>query len=415
MIKTWTHRKACRLCNSRHLTPLLKVAYTPPASCLIRRDGSANATESIPLIVTRCEKCQLIQQLDVVNPDLLFADYPFTRPQISPPPEHIDRLVQEAITHVPLQPGDLVIEIGCGDGTLLRAFAKRGMKVVGIDPSAAAQQQAATHHTPCYRDFFSPGLVDRIAKEHGRAKLILARDTLGAIDNLHAVMAGVRFLLEPEGVMMIEEPCLDDLLSQNRFDLIQHERITFLTATTFEPFARATHMHLIDAHRLPEHGGRLRLTVQRSDGPHVVAATLAERIADEKRAGIHTAEAFNAFAGRVEALKNALRQMVANVRADGRTVAGYGATAATVTFLHEAAWTTGTLAYVVDHDPAKHGMRLPGTDIPIEPPDRLRHDPPGAIVLFSGEDAGPLLEELADFRKNGGVIITPFPQPALLT
>ncbi|HMO50039.1 MAG TPA: class I SAM-dependent methyltransferase [Kiritimatiellia bacterium] len=414
MSKIWTHRKPCRLCSSRKVIPLLKFAFTPPGTSLIQPDGSALVGEKIPLIVSLCEKCHLVQMQDVVDPGLLYQTYPHIGPPTPESESHYEAYAHEAAERARLKSGDVVIDIGSGNGLLLKAFLKLGMKAIGVDPAAAAQEASKRLGALHYRDFFSPNLANDIKNDHGMAALITANYTLGAVDNLHAVSAGVRFLLKQEGVMFIEEPHLLDLLTQNEFDRIHHERLSFLTASTMDSFFRSTLLHLLDAQRIPFRSGTLRLTVQRSDGPHVVAPGLPAFLAQEKAANLHLAEPYNAFALRVETLKTKLNHLVSDFKGKGQKVAGYGASSRTTTLVHECGWNQDTLDFIIDDDPAKHGCRLAGTDIPIVSAKALSERKPGVVLLFAHHHANRLVKQLDPYRKAGGKCVTIFPAPIVV-
>jgi len=412
MPKVWTHRKPCRLCNSRNVLPLFKFAFTPPAACFVRPDGSAGCVEKIPLIVSRCGQCGLLQMLDVVDPGILFREDVHASMVTSTMARYVETLADELLSEGRIRKGDLVVDIGCGDGSLLRALKKRGMRVAGIDPSAASANQAAKDDIPHQRDFFTPAVANTVLKEHGPATLVIAQHTLGSIDNLHAVMAGIRYLLKQDGLFIFEEPALADLLAGNRFDAVHHDRLTFLTAATMDPFLRSTHMHLIEARRTDHRGGTFRGYVQRSDGPHVAAATLKPYADGERAAGIYNVDKLNEFVSRVEAVKRQVQALVTKQLEKGRKVAGYGASARTVTFIHECGWTAEQIAFVVDDNPLKQGLLIPGTDIPVYGPSALKEKKPDLILLFAGHHAEVILKQHDAYRQSGVTFLGLLPTPA---
>ena len=413
MTKTWTHRKACRLCNSRHVVPVLKFAFTPPDTSFVQSDGATLVSEKIPLIVSLCEKCLHIQLLDVVEPTLMYDTYPHASFSTAASAAHFDDYARQAVTKGHVQKGDLVVDIGCGDGTLLRAFKKLGMNVVGVDPSTQAVAQAKIDGIPVFKEQFSPNLAYKITQKFGQASLVTANYTLASIDNLHAVIAGVRHLLKQDGLFYFEEPCLFDIIENNLFDVVNHERLSFFTAIPLETFFKSTLMHQIDMQRNPFRGGTLRGIVQRSDGPHVVAATLPAMVEQEKKSRLQSVDTLNAFAANVEKVKQELITMVSALKAQGKLVAGYGAGGRTVTFIHECGWESDTIAFVVDDNPYKHDQKLPGTAIPVVHPNAIRDRKPDVLIMFAHHDADLIMKNHEDFKKEGGTFIVPFPRPTM--
>jgi len=412
MPKTLTHRKACRFCNSRSIKHALRFVFTPPDTAFVTvDDGSAESPEAFPLIISLCEKCKLVQMLDVVDPITLYKHYPhanFVTPSVT---HHFDAYAQEAVNKGHIQKGDLIVDIGSGDGDLLRAFKKLGMKVIGVDPSTHSANQAKIDGIIIYSDYFTPQLAGQILKEHGKAALITANFVLGSVDNLHAFMAGVRHILRPDGLFYFEEPYLADILEKNLFDVFHHERLSLVTATPLEPFLRSTHMHLMDVRRSPFRSGSIRCIAQRSDGPHVVSASLKSFIDGEQSSNIHSAETLASFAARIEDLKTSLKKMVADLKSEGKRVAGYGASGRTVTFVHECGWQSDVLEYIIDDNPFKHDLMLPGTSIKVVHPNAIRDQKPDVIVLFAHNYADHILHQHEEFRKAGGKFIIPFPMP----
>jgi len=396
------------------MTHALRYVFTPPDTAFIPADGSTETTETIPLIISHCEKCKLVQMLDVVDPLILYKQYPhanFVTPSVT---AHYEAYAQEAVTKGHIQKGDLVLDIGTGDGDLLRAFKKLGMNVIGVDPSAHSASQAETDGLILYQDFFTPQLAGQIVKEHGKAALITANFVLGSVDNLHAFMAGIRHMLKPDGLFYFEEPYLADILEQNLFDVFHHERLSLITATPLEPFLRSTHMHLIDIRRSPFRHGSIRCITQRSDGPHVVSASLKSFIESEHKSNLHAAATLSSFATRVEELKSSLKNMVADLKSDGKRVAGYGASGRTVTFVHECGWQTDVLDYIIDDNPHKHDLTLPGTTIKVVHPNAIRDQKPDVIVLFAHNYSDHIMHQHDEFRKAGGRFIIPFPMPKIV-
>jgi len=414
MLKTWTHRKACRLCNSRHVVPAFKLNYTPPATAFVRPDGTTDCAEKIPLIVTLCENCKHVQSLDVVDPALLFDNYIHSSLKTLDTVQHADWLVQEAISRGHVQKGDLVVDIGSGNGALLKAFKKAGMKVIGIDPSPHSAAQSIVDGVTIYGELFTPALSNRISKEHGLASLVTAEYVLGSIDNLHAVATGVRHILKPEGLFCFLEPYLADMLEQNLFDLVQHERISYFSALPLEPFFRSVHMHLIEAKRIDYRGGSLCGIVQRADGPHVVSTHLKELVDKEKSTKLQSIDTLNSFAARVEEMKIVLNGMVSDFKSQGKHVAGYGASGRTVSFVHEFGWTSDIIEFIADENPHKHGLFLPGTTIPVVHPGALKDHKPDVIIIFAYNHREQIIQLHAEFRRGGGKFIVPFPMPSLI-
>jgi SAM-dependent methyltransferase len=355
-----------------------------------------------------------VQMLDVVAPELMFNQYLHASHSTPDASQHAGEFVKTFMAGGHIQKGALVIDIGSGNGELLRAFKNAGMKVIGIDPSSHSASQSIIDGVTVYGELFTPSLANRISKEHGLASLVTAEFTLGSIDNLHAVAAGVRHILKPEGLFHFSEPYLADVVSQNLFDLVQHERISFFSVLPMGPFFKTVHMHLIDARRSSYRGGTISFTVQRSDGPHVVSSDLQAIIDEEKKGKLQSVETLQAFAARAESIKSEINTILTELKTRGKRVAGYGASGRTVSMIHEFGWSTDTIEFVADDNTVKQGLFIAGTTIPVVSPKAIHDMKPDVIFIFAYNHRDEIMRNLAGFHRDGGKFIIPFPKPSVI-
>lgn len=409
MPKAWTNRKPCRLCNSRKLTPTATLSPTPPESCFTRPDGTSDCDDRIPLILSFCEKCKLIQQQAVVDPKLLFSKSQ-VHSRICRRDEAIaTSYAQEVTERARLKKDDLVVHIGPADRTLLQLFRNGGLKVVTIDPGPAPGGNG--DYSPHYESLFTPALASTVREENGYASVILVNHVLGETDNLHAFTAGVRYLLKPDGLLFIEESSLEDMLNQNRYGLINHGHITYLTAIGLDSFFRSTMMQLIEATQSPEDRGSFRMVVQRDDGPYTKSPSLNAWLENEKASGIREAQTLVDFARRVESTRNDTVKLISAARKAGKVIVGYGASAPAVTIVNYCGWSKDELSFIVSENGGLEGLILPGTNIPVTSPQILDDTPPDIILLLDQDLTDTLRTRLQNFQRDGGKVIQLFPAP----
>ena len=405
MAKIWTHRKACRLCNSRNVVPILKFASTPP-ELIARPDAplAADLTEKVPLVISLCEKCRTVQSLDLIKPELLFDDYPFSDVP-SAPVSFYETLAQQVADRGHLRKGDIVVDIGSGNHRLLRLFKSMGFTVISIDPSQHSTELAAQLGIHHYRDYFSPAVAAQILKTHGKVSAVTATFVLGAIDNLHTLASGVRHMLKPEGLFFFAEPYLGDILLDDSFERITHETISLISLAPLDTFFRSVFFHLIDVRR--DEAARCMVgVVQRSDGPHVVSATAADMIQAEKESGMPSTDSITTFVARAEHKKQSIQQQVSKISSNGGLVAGIGVSNNMVTCVHECGWDRQAIACALDYNPKRVGSLVPGSDIPIASWKRLQEETFGAVVVMGAIGSEEAAAALDDYRKAGGLVIS---------
>ena len=402
MPKILTHRKSCRFCNSRNIKPVLRFEQTPLNVLTDHATNESLIEERQPLILSVCENCKLVQLLDITSPEILHRN-PSDRIDPSPATlDHFKAYARTAAETAKLEKDDLVIDIGCGNRALLDEFQRLGMRTIGVDPVVTADD----NH---YGEFFTPALAGIIADKHGKASLVTANYVMGSVDNMHAFMAGVRHLLKPEGLFIAEEPYLADVIEQSMFDTINHKRLSFFTASPLNLFLKTIHMHLINTQRIPFRRGSVRMTIQRSDGHRVIAPELNEFIDQENASGLYSVDRLNNFADQIEALKNSFRKSIADIKNNGGTIAGYGASGRTLTMILECGWQTGVIDFIVDGKQHEEGVLLSGTDIPVFSMHALSQRKPTHLFIFSYYDADYIIEQNEEFAAQGGKFIVPFP------
>jgi hypothetical protein len=405
MPKIWTHRKACRLCNSRNVVPILKFAFTPPE--LIARPDVPLApehTEKVPLVVSLCEKCRTVQSLDLIKPELLFDDYPFSDVP-SAPASFYDSFAQQVADRGHLHKGDLVVDIGSGNHRLLRLFKSMGFTVISVDPSQPSTELAAQLGIHHYRDYFSPAVAAQILKTHGKVSAVTATFVIGSIDNLHTLASGVRHMLKQDGLFFFAEPYLGDILLDDSFERITHETISLISLAPLDTFFRSVFFHLIDVRR-DESARCLVGVVQRSDGPHVASAATSAMIQSEKENGMPSTSAITTFVARAEQKKQSIQQQVSKITTNGGRVAGIGVSNNMVTCVHECGWDRQAIACVLDYNPKRIGSMVSGTDIPIVSWKRLQEETFGAVVVMGAIGSEEAATALHDYRKAGGLVIS---------
>jgi SAM-dependent methyltransferase len=405
---SWRTRADCRLCTATPLRPVLDLAPTPPANELVR-DGDP-PQELIPLHLAACVACGHVQLPVVVDPQRLFGAYRYVSGTAPSFVDHFRRYAEAAIAAHGLRPGDLVVEVGSNDGTLLRFFKEAGMRVVGVDPATAIAERATLDGIETWPRFFDRQVARKIHEHYGPAALVLANNVFAHADDLAEIALGVRDLLDlSRGRFIFEVQYLVDLVEQGLFDMVYHEHLSYHHVGPLLPFFSGLSMRVVDAEHVPTHGGSIRVTVApRSSVP---AADRLEGFLRVERAAL-AGDPWGALRRRIDDAGEALRGFLTTERQAGRPVAGYGAPAKLTTLCHQFGITRSDVAYVIDDSPWKQGMLAPGTRIPIVPPSEIYPSfalgTPASIVVFAWNFAEQIAAKLraAGYR---GRIVTPLP------
>ncbi|CUW38103.1 SAM-dependent methyltransferase [Magnetospirillum sp. XM-1] len=403
-------RDTCRLCGSKRLTEVVRLAPTPPANAFVPASDLDKAQERFPLDVFFCEDCAHVQLLDVVDPRVLFEHYVYvsgTSPVFVKHFEDYAAFVMERFKPVA---GGLVLDIGSNDGTLLSFFQKAGMRVLGIDPAQEISAEATARGIPTICGFFGADKGTEIAAAHGKAEVITANNVFAHIDDLSGVVDGVRGLLSPSGVFVFEVSYLVDVFENTLFDTIYHEHLDYHSVGPLIRFFAAKGMELVEAIRVGSHGGSLRGIAQLKGGPHKVGASVAEAVALEEKLGLDKAATLSKFAADIEALGAELNALLKTLKAQGKRIGGFGAPAKATTLMYHFGIGPELIDFIIDDSPLKQGLYSPGMHIPVVSSADGFAKKPDYLVILAWNFAQAIIGKNAAFRTGGGKFIIPIPK-----
>ncbi len=405
----------CRLCGSPLLTALWSFGETPLANAYLRVDQLQEPEFTAPLAVVRCDDCHLVQLRHTVPPELLFRNYLYMSSTSPVFVAHFEAYARHLVERFELRPDTLVVDVGSNDGILLKPLGARGVRVLGIEPAARIAALAAAEGIETIAEFLTPNLARALRQKHGGAAVVTANNVFAHTPDIEGFALSVRELLAPDGSFVFEVQYLGDLLEKNLFDIVYHEHLCYYHATPLIPFFARLDMDVFDVRRVRAHGGSIRVFVQRADGPHRKEEGVVEILADEHARGLDTSPPYRDFADRIAENKHTVQELLGNLKAAGKHIVGYGAAAKATTLLSVFGIGAETLDYVVDDDKKmKQGMYMPGTHVPIVPPDRLYADRPEYCLILAWNFAEPIMRNHARFTEQGGRFIVPAPEPRIV-
>jgi SAM-dependent methyltransferase len=403
----------CRACGAGDLRPVLDLGRTPLANALRTEAMLGQPEATYPLKLALCPACSLAQITETIPPDILFREYPYFSSVSETLMRHSQAHAERLLRARRLDARSLVLEIASNDGYLLQHFVRAGVPVLGVEPARGPARAASERGVRTLAEFFSEALSERLAAEGVRADVILANNVMAHVPEISGVLAGIRRLLKPEGVFVMETPYLKELIDHLEFDTIYHEHLFYYSLTSLERLLRRHGLAAADVERLPIHGGSLRVTVTHagSEGDRPAVRRLLE---EEAAWGVEEPAFYATFGTRIAELCAALRALLAGLKAEGKRLAAYGAAAKGCTLLSALQLPPGWLEFVVDRSPHKQGLFMPGLPLRVYPPERLLQAMPDAVLLLTWNFADEILAQQAEYRARGGRFILPIPEPRIV-
>jgi len=349
-------------------------------------------------------------QLSVtVPPEIMFRNYLYVSGTSDTIPAHFAAYAKDVAERF-VPKGGLVVEIGSNDGTLLRAFDRGSVRVLGVEPARNIAVMANAAGIPTIDEFFGEAVAGEIAAKHGRAAAIIGNNVVAHIDDLHGLMNGITALLEDQGVFVAEFPYLVDLLEKTAYDTIYHEHLSYFSVAAVADLASRHGLRLVDVRRVGVHGGSIRVFIARGGEP---SADVKNLLALEEKIGVRDGRPLGPFVQAVQRQREDLMRVLREIRSS-RHLAGYGAPAKGNTMLNYCGIDGAILDFIVDRSPLKHGLLTPGTHIPVEPPERLAASNVRDTLLLAWNFADEVLRQQEAYRSRGGRFIVPIPTPVVL-
>lgn len=375
-------------------------------------ENQLNAMEAFyPLNLWVCERCFLVQLEEYVGGEEIFTDYAYFSSFSDSWLDHCRRYVDQMVEQLGLTSNSEVIEIASNDGYLLQFFGKRGIPALGIEPAANVARAAREKGVETLVRFFGTVTARELVAAGRRPDLILANNVLAQVPDLNDFVAGIKLLLGPNGVVTIEFPHLLRTIDGNQFDQIYHEHFSYFSLYAVEQIFAAHGLDIYDVQELPTHGGSIRIFAAHvDDESRCITERLIALRAREAEAGVDTLAYYQDFESRVRDTKHKLLQFLIEAKRDGKRVVGYGAPGKGNTLLNYCGIRTDFLDFTVDRSPHKHGKFLPGTHIPILPPEKLWEARPDYVLILPWNLKTEIMDQLAGIREWGGRFVVPIPE-----
>ncbi len=349
-----------------------------------------------------------MQITETVAPEKLFREYAYFSSFSDTMVSHARTIAASMTDRCQLNDGSLVVEVASNDGYLLQWYQQAGVPVLGIEPARNIAHVAETEKgVRTISEFFGRDLASQLVAHGERADVIHANNVLAHVPDLNGVVAGFKILLKPNGVVVVEAPYLRDLIDHVEFDTIYHEHLCYFSLTALDRLFRRHGLEIVDVERLSIHGGSLRIFAQHA-GTCDVGDSVRTLLSNEAD-WAESESAYHDFGLRVETLRRDLGELLASLKADGKRIAVYGASAKGSTLLNYFDIGADTLDYVVDRSTVKQGHYTPGTRLKIYDPDKLVTDRPDYCLLLTWNFADEILAQQKKYREQGGKFIIPIP------
>ena len=401
----------CRHCKTELELEFLDLGNAPPSNAYLNKEDLRKPEITYPLRILTCTNCWLVQTEDYTDADELFNDdYAYFSSTSKSWLKHASDYCTMITNRLGLSDNSFVVEIASNDGYLLKNFVSSGIPCLGIEPTKSTAAAASAIGVPVRQEFFGKNMGLSMANAGERADLVLGNNVFAHVPDINDFTEGVAALLKPNGVVTFEFPHLLQLIQQNQFDTIYHEHFSYLSLCSVSSIFKAAGLRVFDVEELKTHGGSLRIYGCRGDASHKETSLVQNILTNELQAGMQDEKTYSAFQKKADKVKDGLISFLLEAKAEGKTVAGYGAAAKGNTLMNYAGIRPDLIPFICDAAESKIGQYMPASHIPILPPSVLDENTPDYLVILPWNIAEEVMKQNAHLVEKGTKFVIAVPE-----
>jgi methylation protein EvaC len=361
-----------------------------------------------------CPQCHMVQLAEQPNREQMFNDeYAFFSSTSTRMAEHFREFAELVMKQYLKSPDPFVVELGSNDGIMLQNFKNAGVRHLGVEPSANVAQVARGKGINTISKFFDEEFAREIAAANGQADAILGANVMCHIPYLHSVVAGMKVLLKPDGIIMFEDPYLGDIIEKTSYDQIYDEHAFYFSVSSISYLFEQHGLEVVDIIPQHVHGGSMRYLIAHK-GARKISTAVAEQRAKEEQLGLHRPETYEQLRLNIEHSRDALVKLLQELRTQGKRVVGYGATSKSTTVTNYCGITPDLVEFISDTTPIKQNKFSPGVHIPVRPYQEFAENYPDYALLFAWNHAGEIMAKEEKFQRANGQWIVYVPEVQVL-
>ena len=405
--------QSCRICESNDIIVVFELKSTPSGDRFVSEEDLDKSIEKFPLILAICNSCGYLHLPYVLDPAESYTNYVYETKITVGLKEHYLDYAKEVITYGNIPSSSLVIDLGSNDGTMLKAFKEVGMKILGVEPNKSIADLANKNQLNTINNYFSHSVANEIIRQYEKASIITANYMFANIDNIIDFTDNAKKILSDDGLFVVQTGYHPAQMTINMFDYIYHEHFSYFSVKVLKDLLERSGLELIHVTSQFSKGGSIRAIAQHMGGKRKTDKSVDAFISKEKEDEIHESTTYMNFAKRINEKRDMLVEFINNLKAESKTIVGYGASVSTTTLLHH--FEIGEyLDYIVDDNTIKHGLFSPGYHLPVYPSKKLYSDNPDYVLILGWQHKNSIVNRNKNFLKNGGKFIVPLPELKVL-
>jgi len=402
----------CRICGNKKLVKVLDLGTQALTGVFPKKNEKV---ESGPLELVKCDgsikegNCGLLQLGHNYDMELLYGDnYGYRSSLNKSMIEHLDGIVKNIEKRIKLFSGDLVIDIASNDGTMLKSYSNKKLKLVGIDPTAKKFKEYYASHTSYIADFFSADIVKKKLKM--KAKVITSIAMFYDLENPLDFARQVVEILDDEGIWVLEQSYMPKMIENVSYDTVCHEHLEYYALKQIQWLAENVGLKIVDIEFNDTNGASFCVTLAKSGSDFAASSKVNKIIKQESTKGFDKLLVFRDFERKVKKHRVELLKFLAGLKSKGKKVFGYGASTKGNVILQYCGLTSDDIPFISEVNEYKFGRVTPGTMIPIISEKESKKLAPDYYFVLPWHFKDNIVKKEQAYLKSGGHLIFPLPK-----
>lgn len=403
----YTEIESCRVSKKKDLVTFLNLGNQKLTGVFPKPNEEL---ETGPLELVWSPSSYLVQLKHTFEPTEMYGDnYGYRSGLNNSMIQHLVNKVNYLVELSKLEDGDVVVDIGSNDCTTLKAFPNY-VKRIGIDPTIKKFSNYYPEDIPYVADFFSEESY-RSVEKNKKAKLVMSIACFYDLEDPISFVKDIRSILDDNGLWHFEQAYLPSTLRSLSYDTACHEHIEYYSMLSVQNILEQAGMKIVDVTLNDINGGSFAVTACKDTNTSVKVnhPVINWLIDEEYKMGLDTVKPYFEFAQRTYEHRDSLVNLVRSLRADGKSIYGYGASTKGNVLLQWCGFTSDDITAIGEVNSDKFGCVTPGTNIPIVSEEEVKSNNPDYLIVLPWHFKNGIIQREKEYMNSGGKFIFPLP------
>tara|TARA_Y100000590_G_scaffold296962_1_gene334613 strand:+ start:2820 stop:4121 length:1302 start_codon:yes stop_codon:yes gene_type:complete len=421
--KNISYLKNCILCGNENLEKVIQINEQYISSTFVKSNKNNELTKiKTPLTLVLCSKsekqdnCGHLQLLEITKPDLLYKNYFYRSATNDTMKVDLKKVVDQALNIANPSSGDVIVDIGSNDCTLLNFYSKQ-YQLVGFEPAKNIKYIDEGKNIKIFSNYFNSSDYNKYLKN--KAKVITSCAMFYDLADPSVFVKDIENILDEDGIWCVQISYLPSMLKYNNFYDICHEHISYYSISSFEYLLKKLNLKCFYAETNAVNGGSIRLFVCKSscnkyNKPEYLN-NLNELRKKEKDYNLRDRSTFINFQKKITEIKNATNAFVDKILQSNEKVFALGASTKGNILLQHFGLDKSKIPFISERNPEKVGLKCLGSDIELISEDRARSMNPSAFIVLPWNFKDEIVKREKEYINNGGQLMFPMPYPHVVT